>query len=107
MSTAKRVKPRPIEITATPRVVNTTDATRGEPLAMRARERKAELQRALDAVPTGDARARHDLEAALAAIDGIVAGDIERLPAPTAAELTRWLQASKHMVEIAPPKRRS
>jgi len=88
-------KPKPIEITTSPRVVNTSDATRGEPLAMRARERKADLQRALAAAPADDAHSRHDLEAALAAIEGMLAGDIERLPAPTAAEVHRWLAASK------------
>ena len=89
-------KPKPITITRTPRVVNASDATRGEPLAILARARRAELERALAAVPAGDARARHDLEVALAAIDGMLADDdIERLPAPTAAELHRWLEKSK------------
>jgi hypothetical protein len=86
---------------------NSTDATRGEPLAMRAGQRRAELQQALVKVPADDPRARKDIEAALSAINALLTGDLEHLSSTTAAEINRWLEASKHLGENAPTVPRS
>ena len=48
------------------RVENTTDATRGGPIASRARTRKAELEKAHDLLPSTKLRALGDIELALA-----------------------------------------
>ncbi len=91
---------------ATPKVGNTTDATTGEPLAARARARRAELQVASDKLPTSDKRGRDTLAAAIAAVDGMLTGDTAHLSDATAVDLNRWLESSKHLAEpaVAPPR---
>jgi hypothetical protein len=94
--------PTPEQLPAMPkRVENSTDATRGEPLAMRANKRKVELEAALAKLPAGD-RARGDIENAVASIDALLTGDVDNLAEATAAELSRLLEGSKHLAEIAP-----
>ena len=46
-------------------IENSTDATRGEPLGVRAEKRKAELEAALEKIPAEDTRARNDIEVVL------------------------------------------
>lgn len=87
-------------------VENTTDATRGEPIAMRARTRKAELEKAHDLLPTTAVRARTDIEMALAEVNQWLAGDVEHLSHVTSAELNRWLERTKHLAEVTPKTRR-
>jgi len=87
-------------------VENSTDATRGEPLALRAQKRKAELEAALTELPADDTRARNDVEIALGAVAELLTGDTDHLAAVTAADLSRWLESSKHLAERV-PKRRS
>jgi len=104
-----KLEPAPFkaEPRAPARVENSTDATRGEPLAVRARQRKAELQQALDKVADDDPHTRDDIQAALAAIVPMLTGDVEHLSSATAAEINRWLEGSKHLGERAPsPPRR-
>jgi hypothetical protein len=81
-------------------VENTTDATRGEPLAMRAQKRKLELERALVELPATDLRARNDIAIALASIDGLLTGDVEQLSRTTAADLSHLLENIKHLAEV-------
>ena len=87
--------------------VNTTDATRGEPLALRAQKRRAELAVALQKLPAGELRARSDIELALASVDAMLTGDLDTLSDATAAGLNRWLEHTKHVAEVVPPARRS
>ena len=89
-------------------VENSTDATRGEPLAMRAQKRKRELELALDKLPAEDLRARNDISIAVASIDGLLTGDVDHLSDATAADLSRLLENSKHLAEVNPaPRSRS
>jgi histidine ammonia-lyase len=85
-------------------IENTTDATRGEPLAMRAQKRKVELEQALENLPTEDMRARNDIDVALATINALLTGNVDRLSDSTAAELSRILESSKHIAVVAPSK---
>ncbi|MBL0216702.1 MAG: hypothetical protein IPQ07_22820 [Myxococcales bacterium] len=77
---------------------NTTDATIGLSLRMRVEARKAEIEAAI-ASTTLDARTRRDLESALGAVDGLLTGDLDRIPKVVAIELNTWLEASKHLDE--------
>lgn len=86
-------------------VENSTDATRGEPLAMRARKRKFELERALEKRPAQDVRARADINLAVGSIDALLTGDVDHLSDATASELNRLLESSKHLAEVSPPFR--
>ena len=96
---------------ATPRapapVHNTTDATRGEPLAVRAQKRRAELDAALQELPADKLRDRGDIELALATVDGMLSGDVEKLSDATASKLNDWLEHTKHLAEVTPAPLRS
>jgi hypothetical protein len=89
----------------TKHVENSTDATRGEPLAMRAQKRKLELERALDRHPAEDIRARNAINVAVASINALLTGDVDHLSDATAAELSRLLESSKHLAEVNPASR--
>ena len=89
----------------TKHVENSTDATRGEPLAMRAQKRKLELERALEKHPAEDVRARNDISVAVASFNALLTGDVDHLSDATAAELSRLLESSKHLAEVNPVSR--
>ena len=93
-------QPRPVKP-----VENTTDATRGEPLATRAQKRKVELERALEKLPPEEMRARNDISVAVATISALLTGDVDHLSDTTAAELSRVLENSKHLAETTPKAR--
>jgi len=90
---------------APPARENTTDATRGEPLAQRAHARRAELQKALAKLPEAELRARNDLTLALGSIDELLTGDSAHLSDTTADAINRWLETSKHLGEMTPKPR--
>jgi len=104
MRTAKTSHPAK-HTRATSRVENTTDATRGEPLATRALKRKAELEAILEAIPADRVNERNEIETALATVNGLLTGDVEHLAHTTGEELSRWLEHSKHLAERAPKAR--
>src|SRR5512140_137883 len=87
----------------TTRAENSTDATRGEPLAMRARKRKAELEKALKLLPADEVRPRKDIELALGSVDDLLTGDSKHLSDSTASALNRWLETTKHLAETPRP----
>lgn len=80
---------------------NTTDATVGQGLRARVAARKAELE-AARASATIDERTRSDLQSALDQIEGLLTGDLDRIPRVVAVELSRWLEANKHLDEHHP-----
>ena len=84
-------------------VENTTDGTRGQPLALRAEKRQAELEAALDKLPASEQRARNDIEVALAALATFLTGDVDHMTDATAADLNRVLEGCKHLAEVAAP----
>jgi hypothetical protein len=89
-------------------VENSTDATRGEPLAARAQTRKAELEAVLAKLPADEKRERGDIEIALSSLNGLLTGDVNHLTDATAAELNRLLEGSKHLGEVVKtPKHRT
>jgi hypothetical protein len=90
----------PDELQTPAHVENSTDATRGEPLVLRAQKRKAELEKALEKLPANDLRGRNDLVLALDTVSGLLTGDLENLSDATASALSRWLESSKHLAEV-------
>jgi len=80
---------------------NSTDSTRGQPLALRALKRKAELEAALDATPVDHKTARNDLEVVITALGNLLTGDVDHLSEATAAELNRVLEQNKHLAITA------
>lgn len=99
--------PHAQDLRAPARVENTTDATRGQPLAARAQQRRAELAAALQKLPADELRARGDIELALTTVDGLLTGDVENLSDATASQLDRWLEHTKHLAEVTPPTGRA
>ena len=83
----------------TGKVQNSTDATLGQPLAVRAKTRKAELEALLET--STDVRARGDIELALSSVTELLTGDPEHLSATTAAAINLWLEREKHLGETA------
>jgi hypothetical protein len=75
---------------------NSTDATRGQPLKLRVVTRVRELQILVAMLRPND-RTRHHIEAALATVEGLLTDGLDRLPAPVAAHLNRWLERHKHL----------
>jgi hypothetical protein len=78
----------------------TTDATRGQPLALRAQKRSAELEALALALPPGD-MLRSEIELALSTVSELLTGDLDDLAATTAVDLDRWLESTKHLGEVA------
>ena len=87
--------------TAAPTSQNTTDATRGQPLAERVIMRKNELEEALanlddDATATMTLQ-REALETAIASANQLLTGDLDNLAESTATSMNLWLEANKHL----------
>ena len=76
------------------------------PIAVRAAERQAELEAALEQLPATDTRMRSDLELALAEVTQWLAGDPENMSHVVSAELSTWLERTKHLAEVTPKAKR-
>lgn len=86
---------------------NTTDATRGQPLAARILARKNELEDALADLGPHDVLLRQAIETALATVYSLITGDIAHPSDVVAYELNRWLERNKHLAqEITRAQRR-
>jgi hypothetical protein len=78
------------------KIENTTDATRGQPLAARVLARKNELEDALADVGPHDMLLRQAIETALATVYALLTGDVAHPPDVVARDLNRWLERNKH-----------
>lgn len=79
------------------KIENTTDATRGQPLAARVLARKAELEDALADCGPHEVLRRTALETALAAVYALMTGDLAHPPDVIARALNDWLERNKHL----------
>lgn len=79
------------------KIENTTDATRGQPLAARVLARKNELEDALADCGPHDAWQRHAIQTALAAIYMLMTGDLVHPPQVVARALSAWLERNKYV----------
>lgn len=86
---------------------NTTDATRGQPLAARVLARKDELEDALADLGPHDLLLRTAIETALATVYALMTGDLVHPSDVVARDLNRWLERHKHLAqEITRAQRR-
>jgi hypothetical protein len=76
---------------------NSTDATRGQPLAARVLARKDELEDALAELGPHDAIERQAIETALATVYALMTGDLAHPSDVVAYGLNRWLERNKHL----------
>jgi hypothetical protein len=81
------------------KIENTTDATRGQPLAARVLARKDELEDALADVGQHDVLLRHAIETALATVYSLMTGDLAHPSDVVARGLNRWLERNKHLAQ--------
>ena len=79
------------------KIENTTDATRGQPLAARVLARKVELEDALADCGRHEALRRTTLEIALAGVYALITGDLAHPPDVIARALNTWLERNKHL----------
>jgi hypothetical protein len=60
--------------------------------------RQGELRDALGRLaPDGSPQTRHDIEVALEALDGLLTGNLDQIPAVVAAQLSKWITSSKYL----------
>ncbi|MGE0400417.1 MAG: hypothetical protein AB7T06_27125 [Kofleriaceae bacterium] len=86
-------------------ITNTTDATRGQPLADRVLQRKSELEDALADCGPHDVLLRTAIETALATVYQLMTGDLAHPSDVIARDLNRWLERNKHLAqEITRPR---
>lgn len=76
-------------------ICNSTDATRGQPLAYRILARKDELEDRLADCRPGALRAA--IETALATVYALMTGDIAHPSEVVARDLNNWLERNKHL----------
>ena len=89
-------------------ILNTTDATRGQPLAARVLARKNELEDALADLSPYDTPLRQAIETALATVYSLMTGDLAHPPDVVAHDLSRWLERNKHLAQdLTRARRRS
>lgn len=81
------------------KIENTTDATRGQPLAARVLARKNELEDALADLAHHDALLRQTIETALATVYALMTGDLVHPSDVVARDLNRWLERNKHLAQ--------
>ena len=84
-----------------PRVVNSTDATIGQPIVARVQARQQELATALAAVPDDNGHLHAEITLALDTVHNLLSGDLQNVPAVVAADMNRWLERNKHVAEVA------
>lgn len=80
-------------------IENSTDATRGQPLAARVLARKNELEDALANLGPYDALMRQAIETALATVYLLMTGDLAHPSDVVARDLNRWLERNKHLAQ--------
>jgi len=76
---------------------NSTDATRGQPLAARVLARKDELEDALADCGPRDELRRAVIETALSTVYALITGDLAHPPQVIARALNNWLERYKHV----------
>jgi len=81
---------------------NSTDATRGQPLAARVLARKVELEDALADLGPHDTLLRQVIETALATVYALMTGDLAHPSDVVARDLNRWLERNKHLAQERP-----
>jgi len=79
------------------KIENSTDATRGQPLAARVLARKNELEDALADCGPRDVLQRTAIQTALTTVYMLMTGDLVRPPQVVALALSRWLERNKHV----------
>jgi hypothetical protein len=89
------------------RLENSTDATRGQPLALRILARKDELEDALAELGRHDGVERVAIETALATVYALMTGDLAHPSDVVARDLNCWLERNKHLAQEVTRRQRA
>lgn len=89
------------------KIETSTDATRGQPLALRVLARKDELEDALCELGPHDVVERQAIETALATVYSLMTGDLAHPSDVVARGLSRWLERNKHLAQDITRRQRS
>ncbi len=81
--------------------INSVDATTGQPMIARVLQRKAELEARRETLREDDLQTRSDIDLALTTIGELLTGDLAHIPQVVVADMSKWLERSKHVAEIA------
>lgn len=75
-----------------------TNKKSGQGLRIACEKRRAELERSLEFLgQDGEPGTRKDIEAALAALSGLLTGDLDHIGSMTGEQLNKWLQSNRHL----------
>ncbi len=81
--------------------INSVDATIGQPMIARVLSRKAELEAIRQTLHETDLQTLSDVDVALQTIDALLTGDHANIPPVVVADMSKWLERSKHLAERA------
>lgn len=81
--------------------INSVDATTGQPMIARVLQRKAELEARRETLREDDLQTRSDIDLALNTIGELITGDLAHIPQVVVVDMSKWLERSKHIAEIA------
>ncbi len=84
-----------------PRIINSTDATIGQPLVARVQARQQELSTLLAAVPDDNGHLHAEITLALDTVHELLSGDLANVPPVVLVDMNRWLERNKHVAESA------
>ena len=79
--------------------INSVDATTGQPMIARVLARKSELEAIRQTLHETDLQTLSDIDVALQTIDGLLTGDHSNIPPVVVADMSKWLERSKHLAE--------
>jgi hypothetical protein len=91
------VKELPVSAALKWKIENSTDATRGQPLAARVLARKNELEDALADLGPHDFMRRTAIATALTGVYALMTGDLAHPSDVVARRLNAWLERNKHV----------
>lgn len=81
--------------------INSVDATTGQPMIARVLQRKEELEARRQTLREDDLQTRSDIDLALSTISELITGDLAHIPQVVVSDMSKWLERSKHIAEIA------
>lgn len=81
--------------------INSVDATTGQPMIARVLTRKAELEARRETLREDDLQTRSEIDLSLQTIGELLTGDLAHIPPVVVADMSKWLERSKHIAEIA------
>lgn len=101
MDTSDNLFIAPAPAAKAPGLVNSTEATLGQPMVERVQARQQELSTLLADVPETNERLRAEITLALDGASQLLSGDLENVPAVVLADMNNWLERAKHVDETA------